>query len=321
MAPGSVGLPPGFGRAEDPGWQPSAAHDPAEVLSTYAAHRVWRAVRQAWRRVYPQTLFNGQNLAQMLGAESVRPWQKRLAGAQPLRLADVLVLAAIFGDDIVAALPQDSTELFPSAYRHLLHQWKPGTGVPPVFAEPDEGTIDWQRAVADLAVYDADEHQAHRSDLLTAETYRYTLALLLEEQGVPIDRFQPNQPTIPHSCAMTLYSQSRLTIVTSDIRQLASRDDAAAALMDILYQTFETDAYERVLVLVAGAAAVSQIAVYVPGALRQPGHRFTLTFQQALGGGLHVDHGEELRPDIDLIALGQAHGPANRQVIALHVGK
>lgn len=320
MARGSITPPPRFGRAPEPDWQPSAEHDPVTVLSTYAAHRVLGAVRRAWERVYPTENFSGQALADKLG-ESVRPVQKRLAGEQPLTLADVLALAALLGEEILEALPRRDADLFPAAYGRLLNQWKPGTGLLPTFVETGGGVIDWAAIARALAAYDIEEHQAQRQHLLTADTYCHQFATALQAGGVPANHLEYEDISIERSRVMTLSTSSRLTIVVADLRMIGSRRDAAATLMRIIYQTVTYGRDERILIVIAGQATNSQIDVHIPAALRTAADPFVLPFQQALKAGLGSDGAPQLLPDIELTALGNAVGAAHQRMVVLRVGK
>lgn len=320
MARGSIKPPPGFGRAPDPDWQPSAEHDPVTVLSTYAAHRVAAEVRRAWARVYPTESFSGQALAGKLG-ESVRPVQKRLAGEQPLTLADVLALAALLGEEIFEALPRRDADLFPAAYGRLLNHWKPGTGLLPTFVEPGGGVIDWAAVARALAAYDVDEHQAQRQHLLTADTYCYQFATVLEAGGVPANHLEYEDVSIDHSRVMTLSTSSRLIVVVADLRVLRSRRDAAATLMRIIYETVTYGMDERILIVIAGQATNSQIEVHMPAALHTADEPFVLPFQQAVKAGLDSDGAPQLLPDIELTALGNAVGAVHQRIVVLRIGK
>jgi hypothetical protein len=316
MARGSVSPPPGFGGETEPQWDPSAEHDPVMVLSTHTLHRVLAAVRQAWPRVYPDERFSGQALAGKLGG-SVRPVQKRLAGDPPLTLADVLTLAALFGKDILEALPRNEADLFPTPYRRMLNHWKPGAGLLPTFVEQGAGAIDWAITTHTLAAYDARETQ----HLLTADTYRYELAAILGTNGVPANHLEYTEVSIEHSRAMTLFTKPRTAIIVADLRELRARQTAAATLMRILYQTVEHDIHEPILVLIAGPATTSQIEVHLPAALHSVGERITVQFQHAVEAGLDVDDAHQLLPDIELTTLGNAAGASDQNIVALRVGK
>lgn len=319
MPKGIMRPPRGFGGDGDLAWEPSTQHDPTAVLSTYALHRVLAAVRRAWPHTYPGQRFSGQALAAKLGG-SVRPVQKRLAGVQPLTLADVLTLAALFGDVVLHALPREDAELFPPDYDQLLGHWTPGAGELPVFVEPQD-VVDWVAAVQELAAYDASEFEAERSHLLTAQTYRYELAAALGRHGARVGQLEYTELAIDHSCSMTLFTQPHATIVTCDLRGIGTRTRASAALMTVLHQTVSSDSGERILVLVAGTVAASQIQTYLPAALGISGQRFTLSFQHAIAAGLTVDGSPELLPDIELTTLGHSTGGGHHRIIALRVSK
>ncbi|MEU9808554.1 hypothetical protein [Mycobacterium sp. NPDC050853] len=320
MPKGIMRPPLGFGGDGDPAWHPSADHDPTAVLSTHALHRVLAAVRHTWPRTYPGERFSGQALAAKLGG-SVRPVQKRLAGAQPLTLGDVLTLAALFGDAVLQALPREESDLFPADYDRLLSHWTPGAGELPVFSEPNGEAINWAAAVDELAAYDAGEFASERSHLLTADTYRYELASALGRHGAQVSQVEYSDLVIDHSRVMTLYSQPRVTIVICDLLQVGTRARAAAAVVNVLHQTVTCDTAERVLILIAGTAAVGQIQAHLPAALGTAGQRFSLSFQHAIAAGLTVDDTRELLPDIELMTLGHGAGAPHQHVIALRVGK
>jgi len=321
MARGSIKPPPGFGREPEPYWQPSAEHDdPVTILSTHAAHRVLSAVRSTWPRVYPGETFCGQALASKLG-QSVRPVQKRLAGEQPLTLADVLALAALLGADVLDALPCREADLFPAAFGPLLAHWQPGVGVLPTFIDQGTGAIDWAAVTHALAVYDVGEYDSQRQHLLTADTYRYQLADALGVSGVPANYLEYVDVSIEHSRAMELHSSPRKAIIVADLRALQARQAAAATLMRIIYQTVDYGPHERILLLIAGQATVSQIEVHLPRALDTVNEPFVLEFQQAVEAGLAIDPGDQLLPDIEVVALGSAQGAIHQRFIALRIGK
>lgn len=321
MARGAVNPPPGFGRDPEPHWQPSAeGDDPVTVLSTHVAHRVLSAVRSVWPRVYPDEPFSGQALAAKLG-ESARPVQKRLAGEQPLTLADVLALAALLGADILEALPRRDGDLFPAAYRPLLAHWKPGVGVLPTFVERGTGAIDWAALTRALAAYDIAEQEAQRQHLLTADTYRYQLAAALGAGGVPANYLEYVDVSIEHSRAVELHTNPRRTIVVADLRGLQARGAAAATLMRIIYDTAGCGAHEPILLLIAGPATASQIEVHLPAAVNTVDEPFVLEFQHAVAAGLDAGAGDQLLPDLEVTALGNAIGAVHQRFVALRIGK
>lgn len=318
---GTIDPPPGFGGDSEPEWRPSAEHDdPVTILSTHAAHRVLSAVRSAWPRVYPAEKFTGRALAGKLGG-SERPAQKRLAGEQPLTLADVMALAALLGEDILDALPRRDTDLFPVAYGSLLTHWSPGSGRLPTFVNRGSDTIDWDAVTNALAAYDIAEDEVCRQHLLTADTYRYQLVAALEANGIAAKHLEYVDVSIEHSCGMTLWTSPRKTIVIADLRGHRSRRDAAATLMRIMYQTVVYGAHERILLMMASEATASQIEIYLPAALDTAEEPFVLQFQQAVDAGLDGGPADQLLPDIEVTALGHAQGAAHQLIIALRVGK
>ncbi|WP_396910901.1 hypothetical protein [Mycolicibacterium sp.] len=319
--PAEAAVPPeGFGADRDPAWRADASVDPAFVLSTHAAHRIVLAVRRAWPAVYPYEDFSGRALANKLG-EGQRSVQKRLAGTQPMTLADVMTLAALFGDAVLDALPRQGGQLFPADYDRLLAQWAPGAGVLPRFADPGGGWIDWGRSLRELASYCATAREADRHHLLTAQTYRYELALTLQAQGVALQHLENTGARIERSACMTLYDNPPTVIVVSDMCRLESRATASMTLMGILYQTAACSQAERVLILVADALAWSQVEVHLPEVLAGPTTRFTLAFQRAAAAGLASDEPGQLLPDLELEVLAQATDMPDHHITALRVGK
>jgi hypothetical protein len=270
--------------------------------------------------MYPGESFTGLALAEKLG-EGVRPVQKRLSGTQPMTLADVLTLAAMFGDNVLNALPREIGGLFPAEYQPLLTRWNPGEGVPPRFADFDGGPIDWQRSLDDLAAYGAAARVAQRGHLLTAETYRYELALTLAAQRIPLNRAENGSAPVERSALLTLFEKAPLTIVVCDLRLLGSRATAAATLIRIIYQTVECSDHDRVLVLVADDLAMSQIEVHIPEVVADPSVRFNFAFQRAATAGFGSGESDRVLPDLELEGLGHASSGEDQHMIALRVGK
>jgi len=181
-------------------------------------------------------------------------------------------------------------------------------------------SIDWRAVVDQVSRFDAGEFAAGRSHLITADTYRHSTACALGN-GAEVGQLELLSVDIVDSRAMALHSERRVAIVVSDLRGPSKRAAAAAEVMDILYRVSRIEANERVLVIIAGLPAISQIEVYVPAALDSSGASSMLPFQQAVSGGMAVAKGSaHLLPDLTITALGRSSGGApHRVVVAVKV--
>ena len=181
--------------------------------------------------------------------------------------------------------------------------------------------INWRAVVNDIARFDATEYAANRSHLLTADTYRHATASALAAAGTRTDQLELTAVDILDSQAMTLHANRRTAIVIADLRSLSAREQAAAQIMDTLYQTAHLSGHERVLVLIAGMAALSQVEVLIPAAIGPAGTATILPFQHAISAGLKPgEMPAHTLPDLALTALGcSRRGAPHQAVIAMKI--
>ena len=94
-------------------WQPSDDHDAVHVAALNLQHLLLCELR----RVAGEEFAN--DLSRLLGV-SPRTIQRIIAGDHILGLEEVIEIACLYGDEILAAIPRTVTDLFPSAYHPLL---------------------------------------------------------------------------------------------------------------------------------------------------------------------------------------------------------
>src|SRR5262249_25626176 len=92
----------------------------------------------------------------------------------------------LFGDAVLAAIPQTVAELFPEAYRPFLLSWRAGERELPGFAPPGvPDTISWPGPVAELCRWLADETRAGRLGLVNEWVVVHRLAGSLANVEIP----------------------------------------------------------------------------------------------------------------------------------------
>ncbi|SCX24799.1 hypothetical protein [Mycolicibacterium fluoranthenivorans] len=321
---GEDGSPPpdGFGSAEVC-WRPSAAHDPIDIASLYFRHRVIAAVKTAWPTVFPKEEFSAANLVKKMGEEQkkVRPWQKRIAGKQTLSLADLLALVTLFGDEILAALPQRSDDLFPSDYAQMLRRWRPGSGHRPEFIDAESDSVDWQSMAAALADFDSGEITAGRAHLISADTYRYFFANVYGSAGGHVDQLELVPTQIDRCEAVVLYAARRLAALFADLRDPISRPDAMKALIRVIHEASVFDAHEKVAVVIAGTSAIGQLRALFPTVYSLPGEPFRLQLERTeLAGPDVVDEVLSLENN-EISLVGRAPSLSGGEILALLIHK
>jgi hypothetical protein len=316
---GSTPPPDGFGSAEVR-WRPSAVHDPIDVASLYLRHRVMAAVRTAWPDVYPRDEFAGRVLAAKMG-EKERPWQKRVAGTQTLSLADLVTLAALFGDGVLAALPRGTEDLFPPEYAPNLRQWCAGEGRKPVFVDSEPDSVDWQPMIAALARFDSDELLAGRSHLISADTYRYFFASVYGGMGGHVDQLELVTTELEGCEAMVLHAVRRVAILFADLRDPIPRSEAAKSLVRVIHQTSIFDAHEKVVVIVVGPSAASQVRVLFPMAYAEPGESFRLDLERTELMGPEVAAEVMSLENNEITLVGRSARQPDGQILALRIDK
>jgi hypothetical protein len=318
-------VPDAFGRA-NVRWHPSADHDPVEVATLHLQHLLLVAARRAWSRVSPGSAFTGSTLADLIGSpDSLRPAEKRLAGKQPLQLADIVRLGLLLGDDILAAVPSSAAGLLPEPYRQLVDRWDAGTGTLPQFRHAGPGGHDWTRAVRLLAEFLDTEATAGRDHLLTTDAVAYAFVRSLTECGIDPSQveFADDQPA--DAAVRTLLITSVGDTILTSVGYLPDRVDRPSALgqriIDILYNAADGDADHRIVVITAGPAATRQLHAHLPDALSvTSGSEFTLRVQTAVRTRTQTpDTG--LGPDLDILLLGRQQALTNEALLALSVTK
>lgn len=313
-------VPDGFGR-DTAAWQPSPSHDPVQVATLHLQHLLIAAVRRAWPRVRPDSGLTGRTLADALGTpHSIRPFEKRLAGAQPLQLEDVVRLTLYLGDEILGALPPHAAELFPEPYRPLLGRWKPGQATLPTFQR--YGLHEWDATVTWLAAFLDREVEAGRDHLLTPGGVTHALTVAITEFGtdpstIEVDDHPPSDQAVQ---SLTIGPATNITVAS-----LAYLPDqpgrprvTAERIANILYATADREANHRIVILVAGPATTRQLRTGLPDMLEvQANTPFTLRFQTVtrnLPPGTVPD-------DLDVTVIGRAQRQLHSAVVAALISK
>ncbi len=212
---------------------------------------------------------------------------------------------------------------------HMSVDWRSELVVDVVDAAParaqvsaaESSVIDWQRVVDGLGRFDDTEFAADRSHLLTADTYRYVIATAPGGTATAARQLELTGGVDSGYAAMTLHGGRRVAIAVADLRSETSRMAAAAKIMEALYRTSRFDAEERVLILIAGLAARSQIETHLgvfSAACRMP---FVLQFDRAALAGLAFDGFPHFGPDLTLTRLARRDSVAHHHhILALSVG-
>ncbi|MEV7549170.1 hypothetical protein AB0N89_06050 [Amycolatopsis sp. NPDC089917] len=318
-------LPEGFGRSTV-NWRPSARHDPVEVATLHLQHLLLLAAREAWQRQLPGRNFAGSVLAELLGTPgSLRPAEKRLAGAQRLQLDDIVRLGLQLGDDFLGAVPAAATDLLPEPYRRLLQGWRAGAGTLPRFRQSGPAGHDWTSVAMELAAYLEAEADAGRDHLLTPDAAAYALARCLTECGTDPSHIELSGEPMADPSVRALELASPTTTVLAALAYLPDRVDRPPALWrriaDVLHDVAEREVDERLLVIAAGPAATRQLRTRLPdGFTASPGTEFTLRIQAAMGNRLITqEHG--VSPDLDILLVDRREQGSRGSVLTLGLTK
>lgn len=179
--------------------------------------------------------------------------------------------------------------------------------------------IDWGAVVTQLSNFSDEEFFAGRSHLLTADTYRHATAsrIAATSSVAEAEHLELLDVDIVNSRSMMLHTRRRMAVVVADLREVDKRDVAAAQLVTIFHQVSQIPAHERVLVVIAGPAATSQLEILIPAINNTAAPPSLLAFQDAVQAGLTVTQGRtHLAPDLSITGLGSARCAALHQCIA-----
>ncbi|MFD8495890.1 hypothetical protein [Amycolatopsis sp. NPDC059657] len=318
-------LPEGFGRSTV-NWRPSARHDPVEVATLHLQHLLLLAAREAWQRQSPGRHFTGSVLAKLLGTpDSLRPAEKRLAGAQRLQLDDIVRLGLQLGDDFLGAVPAAATDLLPEPYHGLLREWRAGAGTLPRFGQLGLGGHDWTSVAIELAAYLDAEADAGRDHLLTTDAATYALAQCLTECGTDSSHIELSDEPLADPSVRALELASPTTTVLAALAYLPDRVDRPSDLWqriaNVLHDVAERETDERLLVIAAGPAATRQLRTRLPeGFTATPGTEFTLTIQTAMRNRL-ITQEHAVSPDLDLLLVDRREQGHRGSVLTLGITK
>lgn len=192
------------------------------------------------------------------------------------------------------------------------------TATPRIRPASDLPRIDWGDLVTQISRFGEDEFVAGRSHLLTADTYRHATASMIgASSDVHARHLELLHVDIVNSRSMMLYARQRVAIVVADLRDVGKHDVAAAQLVTIFHQAAQIRAHERVLVIIAGPAAASQLDILVPAINNDASATSLLEFQDAVRVGLTLALGcAHLAPDLLITALASSRCAALHQYTA-----
>jgi hypothetical protein len=171
-------VPSSFG-TPDARWLPETDHDAVHVAALNVQHLVLCELRRLSRGDLTA------DLSQLLEV-SPRKAQRIMAGDQMLTFDEMVELACLFGDEVLAAIPRTVAELFPEAYHPLLVSWRAGERELPDFTPPDAPeTIAWPGLAAELCGWLDDEFRAGRLGLVNVWVVAHRLAGSLANADIP----------------------------------------------------------------------------------------------------------------------------------------
>jgi hypothetical protein len=308
--------PNGFG-TPDVRWDPSTDHDAVHIAALSLQHLVLCEIRRLAGEGATA------DLSRLLDV-SARTVQRITAGDHLLGIDELIELACLFGDELLAVIPRSVTQLFPGPYRPYLESWAPGTRTLPVFGLlPVPETIDWASLAAGIGEWLAGEVQAGRIGLVNAWVAGHFLARLLVREEVP------GSLIVPVSSAAASHRWLRLDILTRTPTRallcylLDPIDDPVAALRDTLsgfYAVLAQDGH-RVALLCLGQRMSGQFRVHIPG-LITAARDDTLTVPFQVSGALGVASAREHpAPDLALTVAATSISESGVHVLALGVGK
>lgn len=298
-------------------WRPSDDHDAVHVATLNLQHLLLCELR----RVSGEDFAN--DLSRLLGV-SPRTTQRIIAGDHILGLEEVIEIACLYGDDILAAIPQTVTDLFPSAYRALLVSWRAGMRELPEFAVPRvPGMIVWTSLVADLCHWLTVESQAGRIGLVNSWVVVHRVAQALADVEIPSSLIMAATSYPLPDGWLSLDVLTRTPTHLSLCYLLDPVDEPVGAMRDMLGAFYGLLALEgqRIALLCLGQRMGGQLRVHVPRIMvAQMNETVTVPFQVAgrLGVPFATEHGV---PDLTLTLEAGAGSEQGIRVLAVRVGK
>jgi hypothetical protein len=296
---------------------PSEAHDAVHVATLNLQHLVLREVK---RRARDDVTTDLSGLLQI----SPRTAQRIVAGDHLLSVHQLVELACLFGDDVLAAIPQTVAELFPDAYRPFLSGWQSGGREFPRFRPlqiPE--TISWPSLTAKLGDWLAAEAEDGRADLLNEWVVAHQLVTLLAAYDIPgslvaVDRLTPS-PARWTSLVVLTRVPTRVCIGYL----LDPLDNPVSVLTDLLRSCYDLldDEGQGVMLWCLGRRMEGQFRVHLPELSHAvPGDEVVVPFQVAGQLGVTPPAGE-VAPDLTIALRAATAWERDVRVMVVKVGK
>lgn len=298
-------------------WQPSDDHDAVHVATLNLQHLLLCELR----RVAGEEFTN--DLSRRLGV-SPRTTQRIIAGDHVLGLEEVIEIACLYGDEILAAIPRTVTDLFPSAYHPLLVSWRAGVRELPDFAAlrvPE--MIAWTSLVADLCHWLTVEAEFSRTGLVNVWVIAHRVAQTLADIEIPSSLIMAATSYALPSGWMSLDVLTRTPTHLSLGSLLDPVDEPVGAMRDMLSAFYGLIAQggQRIALLCLGQRMSGQLQVHVPRLMvAQMNDTVTVPFQVAGRLGVPAT-AEQVPPDLTLTLEAGAASEQGIRVLAVRVGK
>lgn len=309
-------VPSNFG-TPDARWLPKTDHDAVHVAALNLQHLLLCELRR--RSSGDLTA----DLSQLLGVH-VRKAQRIVAGDQMLTFDEVVEVACLLGDEVLAAMPHTVADLFPEAYRPLLLSWRAGERELPRFGLPRVPVaIAWPRPVAEMSEWLAAESRAGRLGLINERVIAHRLAGSLADGDIPSSLIiaDRSNPFAPGWLGLDVLTRTPTRILVCCLLDPVA--DPVRAMRDIFSATYELLARDgvRVALLCIGQRMSGQLQVHLPDLTAALiGDTLTVGFQ--LAGELGVPAAtEDDAPDLTLTLEATATNDHGMRVLAVAVGK
>jgi hypothetical protein len=309
-------VPSNFG-TPDARWLPGADHDAVHVAALNLQHLVLCELR---RRSSGDL---AAELIQLLGVH-LRKAQRIVAGDQMLTFDEMVELACLVGDEVLAAIPRTVADLFPEAYRPLLLSWRPGERELPQFAATGvPEVIAWPGPVAELCGWLGDESRAGRLGLVNEWVVAHRLARLLAAADIPsaLIMVSDTHALTPGWLGLDVLTRIPLRILACCL--LDPVNDPVSAMREVFSAFYEllVGHDKGVALLCLGQRMSGQFQVHLFDlSTAMVGDTFTVAFQLAgrLGVKAATEHGAS---DLTLTLEAIATSDQGMRVLAVVVGK
>ena len=259
-------------------WRPSDDHDAVHVATLNLQHLLLCELH----RVAGENFAN--DLSRLLGV-SPRTTQRIIAGDHILGLEEVIEIACLYGDDILAVIPRTVTDLFPNTYRALLVSWRAGMRELPDFAAPRvPEMIAWTSLVADLCRWLTVESQAGRIGLMNSWVVAHRVAQALADIEIPSSLIMAATSYTLPSGWLSLDVLTRTPTHLSLCYLLDPVDEPVIAISDMLdaFYGLLAKGGQRIALLCLGQRMSGQLQVHVPRLMvAQVNETVTVPFQVA----------------------------------------